>query len=133
MQCGEQSLQKSKQAEKNTTLFFFNVTKPRRHLLPLQILLSNTNREDCTKSTSHFRKYRLNLFSLVIFFNRTSWTVIFYSHFHGNQFILLTQSLSYSPSAWIILDEAVFFSHQCFNFCWIFLSTGSPLFPLFIQ
>lgn len=111
VQSGEQSGQKSKQAGKNTT-FFFNVTEPRRHQLPLQILLSNTNREDCSKFTLHFRKYLLILFSLVMFFNRRSWTVISYSHFHGSQFTLsLTQrqTLSYLPSAWIILEEAVFF------------------------
>lgn len=95
------------------------VTKPRRHLLPPQFLLATTNIEGSTKFTTHFRKYFLILFSLVMLHNSKAWAVISHFQFHRNQFILsLTHrcTLSYLPSAQNILEDVEFLNTTVLTF-----------------
>lgn len=119
LQSGEQSGQIYEQAGKPTT--FFNVTKPRSHLL--QFLLANTNREGSTEFTTHFRKYLLILLSLVMLCNRTAWTVISLFQFHVNQFIVsltpFQMKAVLSPQYLEYFGRCRIFKHNCFFEYWL--------------
>lgn len=116
LQSGEQSEQMYEQAGKPTT--FFNVTKPRSHLL--QFLLANTNGEGSAEFTTHFRKYLLILFSLVMLCNRTAWTVISLFQFHGNQFTL-TLSLTHFQMKAVLSPQCLEYFGRCRIFKLLFL------------